>query len=300
VTGSDARQEVARVDAHQHFWEYDPARYGWIDASMQVLRRDYLPDDLGPLLHETGTQATVAVQATQSVDETDWLLGLADRHPFIAGVVGWVDLQADSDALYRQLARLSAHPKFVGVRHVVQDEPDDFFLRRPAFRRGLSVLAEFDLAYDILIYPRQLPAALELVAALPHQRFVLDHLGKPPIRTWSVDAWAQALEPLAALPNVCAKLSGLVTEAEWTGWTDEAIRPCLEIAWSCFGADRLMAGSDWPVCTLAASYVRTVGLVEAFLGEKTTRERAAVLGGNAQRFYRLSTAARAGAPGDRA
>ena len=278
-------RSAAQVDAHQHFWRYDPVEYGWIDGSMSALRRDFLPLDLEPLMRRAGIEACVAVQARQSLDETRWLLSLADAHPFIAGVVGWVDLQ--SPDVTRDLESLARHPKLVGIRHIAQSEPDDRFLLRPAFLRGLERLEEFGLAYDILIYSRHLPVAAELVQRLPWQRFVLDHLAKPDIRGRERDRWARDLRALAAQPNVAAKLSGLVTEADWTGWTSEDMHPYLDVAFECFGAERLMIGSDWPVCTVAGDYERTMAVVINYLAQRSSHERDAVLGGNAIRFWNL-------------
>lgn len=273
------------IDAHQHFWRYDPAEYGWIDDSMAALTRDFLPADLQPVLSAAGFDACIAVQARQALDETRWLLQLAGEHPFIAGVVGWIDLQAESVA--DDLAALMPAPELVGIRHIVQSEPDDFMLR-PEFQRGISVLADFDLTYDILIYPRQLPAAIALASRFPAQRFVLDHLAKPDIRRGLIDDWPRDITRLAALPNVWCKLSGLVTEADWRAWTPEQIRPYLDVAFECFGAERLMIGSDWPVCTLAAPYQRTMSVVIDYVASCSPGERDAVLGGTAARFWKLS------------
>ena len=285
MRSSRPSRSVLRVDAHQHFWRYDPVEYGWIDSSMSALRRDFLPLDLEPLMRRAGIEACVAVQARQSLDETRWLLSLADAHPFIAGVVGWVDLQ--SPDVTRDLESLARHPKLVGIRHIAQSEPDDRFLLRPAFLRGLERLEEFGLAYDILIYSRHLPVAAELAQRLPRQRFVLDHLAKPDIHGRQRDAWARDLRGLAAQPNVWAKLSGLVTEADWTGWTSEDMRPYLDVAFECFGTERLMIGSDWPVCTVAGDYERTMAVVINYLAQRSSHERDAVLGGNAIRFWNL-------------
>lgn len=274
-----------RIDAHQHFWHYSPEQYAWIDASMGALQRDFLPADLQPEMRRARIDASIAVQVRQSLEETEWLLRLADLHPSIAGVVGWVDLQADD--VRAQLARLARHPRLVGIRHIVQAEPDDRFLLRPAFCRGVSALAEFDLAYDILIYPRHLAAAAEFVARFPAQRFVLDHMAKPAIRSGDVDGWAAGIRRLAEHPNLYCKVSGLVTEADWEAWTPVQIRPYLDVAFDAFGADRLIAGSDWPVCTVAADYTRTLALVEDYVNERPAADRDAVLGGNARRFWRL-------------
>jgi L-fuconolactonase len=275
-----------RIDAHQHFWIYDPDECSWIDESMASLRRDFLPDDLKPELDRRNIRACIAVQARQSIEETKWLLDLADRFPFITGVVGWVDLQ--SSAVRAQLKAFAANPKLVGIRHIVQSESDDRFLMRPDFLRGIAMLEEFDLAYDILIYPKHLPVAVEFVRQFARQRFVLDHMAKPPVKSGKIQTWADGLRRLAEFPNVWCKLSGLVTEADEQHWRPEDIVPCLDIAFEAFGPNRLMAGSDWPVCLVAASYERVLDLVETYLGRYDPGVGDAVLGGNAQRFWRLA------------
>ena len=275
-----------RIDAHQHFWRYNPEEYGWIDDSMSVLRRDFLPQDLKPELEAAGFDACIAVQARQTLDETKSLLELAERNPFIAGVVGWVDLRADD--VRDQLANFSKSPKLVGVRHVVQAEPNDRFLLRPDFLRGVARLEEFNLAYDILIFPRHLPVAIEFVQQFPRQRFVLDHLAKPFIKAQTLEPWATHLRQLAQFPNVFCKLSGMVTEADWKLWKPENFTPYLEVAVESFGPDRLMIGSDWPVCKVAGSYAEVISLVTKFLGSYTQADREKVRGGVAQKFYRLS------------
>jgi L-fucono-1,5-lactonase len=273
-----------RIDAHQHFWRYEPAQYPWIGDTMATLRRDYLPADLSPELARAGIDATIAVQASQTVAETEWLLALAATHPFVAGVVGWVDLR--SDTVPDTLARLAANPKLVGIRHIVQSEPDDRFLLGSDFCRGIAALRGFDLPYDILIYPRHLPVAIDFVARFDDQPFVLDHLAKPEIRSGAIETWARDLARLAAAPNVCCKLSGLVTEADWKDWTSDQILPYLDVAFDCFGAARLIAGSDWPVCTVAADYRRTMAVVTDYLERRSASDREAVLGGNARRVWR--------------
>jgi L-fuconolactonase len=278
---------AARVDAHQHFWRYDPVEYGWIDESMAALRRDFLPDDLAPEMAHAGVDACVAVQARQTLDETRWLLALAEAYACIAGVVGWVDLQ--SPDVGADLESLRGHRKLVGIRHIAQSEPDDRFLTRPPFVRGVALLADFDLAYDILIYRRHLPVAAELAGMLPRQRFVLDHLGKPDIGGRELHIWERDLRALAAHENVSAKLSGLVTESNWHNWTPADIRPYLDVAFDCFGPNRLMIGSDWPVCTVAADYQRTMAVITDYLAGRPAHERDAVLGGNAVKFWHLQT-----------
>jgi L-fuconolactonase len=274
------------IDAHQHFWIYHPAEYDWIDDSMSALRRDFLPADLKPELDRSDFQGSVAVQARQTIEETRWLLELAERSPSILGVVGWADLR--SLDIRSQLKVLARNPKLVGVRHIVQSEPDDRFLLQPEFLRGIATLEEFDLAYDILIYTKHLPTASDFVERFPHQRFVLDHLAKPPIKSGQVDSWENDIRRLAEFPNVFCKLSGLVTEADWQHWQPEQIVPFLDVAFESFGPDRLMIGSDWPVCLVAASYQRATEVVKAYLQAKSVECRKAVLGGNAQRFWRLA------------
>jgi len=274
-----------RIDAHQHFWHYDPVEYGWIDGTMATLQRDFLPADLEPELRAAGFDACVAVQARQTVEETRWLLELADRHPFVAGVVGWVDLQAAD--VRAQLDSFVGRPKLVGLRHIVQAEPDERFLLRREFLRGMAVLRDLGLAYDILVYPRHLPVAVEFAQRLEGQRLVLDHLGKPDIRRAEIQEWRRHLRALAAGGHVMAKLSGLVTEADWRGWTPDQIRPYLDVAFECFGYERLMVGSDWPVCTVAADYGRTMRVVTDYLRDRPALEQDAVLGGNATRLWRL-------------
>jgi L-fuconolactonase len=278
-----------KVDSHQHFWRYSPNEYGWIDDSMVALQRDYLPAEAKREMDRAGIDACVAVQARQTIEETRWLLELAEVNRFIAAVVGWIDLQADDVAA--QIEEFAACPKLVGVRHIVQSEPDDRFLLRPSFCRGISVLEDLDLTYDILIYPRHLPAALEFVSRFKAQRFVLDHLAKPAIRTGEIREWEKHIRELAKAPNVFCKLSGLVTEADWARWTPDQIRPYLDVAFDCFGVHRLMAGSDWPVCTVAAEYRSTMAVIGDYLDGRPASEREAVMGGNAARFWRLPAVA---------
>ncbi|HTG44459.1 MAG TPA: amidohydrolase family protein [Verrucomicrobiae bacterium] len=275
---------MPRIDSHQHFWKYSPEEYPWIQDSWP-LRRDFLPKDLEPLLRNEKFDACIAVQARQTRAESEWLLDLAKNYPFIAGVVGWVDLRASDVA--KDLAALSSNRKFAGVRHVVQDEPDDRFLLDPSFQRGIAALEPLNLSYDLLIFPRQLPAAIELVKRFPRQRFVLDHIAKPLIKDGTLEPWRQQIRELATAPNVSCKLSGLVTEARWRGWRAEDFTPYFAAVWEAFGEDRLMIGSDWPVCLLSADYAATLGLVSSFLSQFSPDVREKVMGSNAIRFYRL-------------
>jgi L-fucono-1,5-lactonase len=273
------------IDAHQHFWIYSAREYDWIDESMIPLRRDFLPGDLGSELHLAGFHGSIAVQARQSLEETRWLLELADGDPSIMGVVGWVDLR--SPDVQSQLEAFSRNSKLVGVRHIVQSEPDDQFMLREDFLRGISLLERFDLTYDILIYPRHLAVASEFVKSFPRQRFVLDHLAKPYIKTGEIEPWAAGIRKLAEFPNVFCKLSGLVTEADWRSWKAEQIAPYIDAAFRAFGPERVMIGSDWPVCLVAGTYGRVMEIVKTYLAQYSSEVQEGVLGGNAQRFWKL-------------
>jgi len=277
------------IDAHQHFWIYNDREFAWLDDNMAALRRNFLPADLQPELKANGFLASVVVQTCQTLEETRWLLGLAEQNSSILGVVGWADLCSPEIAL--QLKDLAANPKLVGLRHIVQVEPDDRFLLRPDFLRGIAALEQFDLAYDILIYARHLPVAIEFVKQFPRQRFVLDHMAKPPIKMKEIDLWADGIRRLSAFPNVYCKMSGLVTEADWQHWTRDDIAPYLEVVFDSFGPDRLMIGSDWPVCLVAASYAQATGLVKDYILKRAPDRASDVLGGNAQRFWRLPLSA---------
>ena len=279
---------MIRIDAHQHFWKYSAAEYGWIDEHMAVLQSDFLPRDLKPLLDENCFEGSIAVQARQSLEETRWLLELAEQNNFILGVVGWVDLC--SPQLRGQLEELASHRKLVGVRHVVQDEPDDRFMSRPEFKRGIAQLAEFGLAYDLLLHPRHLPVSAQLVQEFPAQTFVLDHLAKPAIADGTLEPWRRDIRELAKFPNVFCKLSGMVTEARWRQWKQDDFRAYLDVVLDAFGPSRLMIGSDWPVCTLSADYEHAIGVALEFVQQLTETEREGILGGNCARFYRIATA----------
>lgn len=274
-----------KIDAHQHFWHYTPQEYGWIGPNMTILQKDHLPDDLAPLLAAAGIEGSVAVQARQTLEETRWLLELADQYPFIQGVVGWVDLR--SPDLPEQLERFCTHPKFRGVRHVVQDEPDDQFVLRQDFIRGISMLADFRLTYDIVIFPRHLPVARELVERFPHQPFVLDHMAKPFIKEGKVSPWDADIRRLAAYPNILCKISGMITEADWHGWQPSDFQPYLDVVFEAFGPKRILFGSDWPVCTLAGTYANVVEIASGYAQQLSEEEQADILGETARRFYGL-------------
>lgn len=271
------------IDSHQHFWRYEATEYPWIDDSMAALRRDFLPPHAKCEMERAGVGGTIAVQARQTLDETRWLLDLAREHPFIRGVVGWIDLRADVDA---QLAPFANDRALVGVRHIVQAEPDGF-LERPDLLAGMPRLEPAGLAYDILVYARQLPQAIAFARRFPRQRFVLDHLGKPDVRGGGFDAWQRHVRDLAALPGVCCKLSGLVTEADWRTWTPGQLRPYLDAALDAFGPDRIMIGSDWPVCLVAAPYGDVIALVREAIAEYSEAEQQRMLEGTAREFWNL-------------
>jgi L-fuconolactonase len=278
------------VDSHQHFWRYDPQEYDWIDDDLAPIRRDFLPADLAREIEAAGVDRVVSVQARQTLDETRWLLELAEADDFIAGVVGWVPLV--SPAVADTLAELAARPKLCGVRHVLQGEPDPDFAARPDFNRGIACLRRLGLAYDILVHERQLPAAIGLVDRHPDQVFVVDHVAKPRIRDGVLSPWRERMRELARRPNVYCKLSGMVTEADLRAWTRAALEPHADVVLEAFGPSRMMFGSDWPVCLAACSYARWLGTVRELCSRLGETEREEVLGGTARRAYGLDARAR--------
>lgn len=275
-----------KIDAHQHFWNFNSFDYGWIDDRMQVLKRDYLPEDMHPELIKAGYTGTIAVQARQTVEETRWLLELSSRYDFIRGVVGWADL-CDKDELRRQLDEFCLHRKFVGVRHVVHDEPDDDFMLRDDFLEGLSILAIYNLTYDLLLFPRHLRVAQKVVSIFPDQGFVLDHISKPFIRNRTISPWMEDIFNLAAHKNVWCKLSGMVTEAEWKNNDPEIFHPYLDVVFNAFGAQRLMIGSDWPVCRVAGEYADVMAIVEDYVERIPDSGKKKITGANCAEFYGL-------------
>jgi len=272
-----------KIDAHQHFWKYSADQYGWINDELSALQRDFLPSDLKPLLDAEQFEGSIAVQARQDAEETEWLLEVAGQHDFIKGVVGWVDLC--SPDVGADLERLARKPKFVGVRHVLQDEPDQEFMLRVDFKRGIGMLAQHRLTYDLLLYPRHLPVAVKLVAAFPEQQFVLDHIAKPLIAEGLVEPWDRGIRALAEFDNVWCKVSGMVTEARWKEWELADFRPYLDVVFEAFGPERLMIGSDWPVCTVSASYTATMGIVQEYMQQLDADVQEGILGENCARFY---------------
>ena len=275
------------IDAHHHFWHYDPAEYGWIDDAMSVIRRDFLPADLAREIKQADVDAVVSVQARQSLDETRWLLELARANPFIAGVVGWVPLVSPGVGDHLDALLEGAPGKLVAVRHVLQGEPDDNYPLAPHFTVGLRQLALRNLAYDILIVERQLPTAIALVDRHPNLTFVLDHLAKPRIRDGVMSPWRENIRELGKRPNVYCKLSGMVTEADYQNWTPNQLRPYVDVALESFGPRRLMFGSDWPVCLVASDYARWVNLVREFIKQLPPTEQADIMGNTARRAYRF-------------
>jgi L-fuconolactonase len=274
-----------RIDSHQHFWHYNPAEHTWMNEQMAVLKTNYLPNNIKPHLTETGIDGTVAVQARQNLDETEFLLDLSDQFELIQGVVGWVDMR--SDEVNQQLEKYAPHPKFVGVRHVVHDEPDDHFMLGDAFLRGLAQLQKHNLTYDLLLFPKHLPITIEVIKQFPKQAFVLDHIAKPSIKDGILEPWAANIRKLATYENVYCKLSGMVTEALWNDWVQSDYIQYLDVVFECFGIERLMFGSDWPVCTLSGSYSQVVGIVEDYIAKLSVNEQTKIMGGNATHFYGL-------------
>lgn len=273
------------IDSHQHFWHYQPVKDAWIDDNMRMLRRDFLPEHLEPLLKENGMDGCIAVQADQSERETEFLLRLAGQHAFIKGVVGWVDLQAAQ--LEKRLEHFSQFPGLKGFRHIVQAEAAGFLLR-PSFLAGIRLLPAYGLTYDVLVYPHQLPEVLSFVAQVPEQKLVLDHCGKPNLKKRDLAEWATEIKKLGRFPHLFCKLSGLLTEADWGRWKEDRVFRCLDVVFEAFGVDRLLFGSDWPVLLLAGNYRQWKELLLRYLDNFSATDRQKIFGGNAGVFYQLS------------
>lgn len=274
-----------RIDAHHHFWKYDPAEYGWIDERMSVLRRDFLPADLKGETSRAGIEGVVSVQARQSLAETQWLLELAEANDFIRGIVGWVPLVSPN--VRAELERFAGRAKLKAVRHVLQDEPDDNYVLRDDFNRGVSCLKDLGLGYDILIFERHLPQTISFVDRHPGQTFILDHVAKPKIRVGELEPWRQNVRELARRPNVYCKISGMATEADWKNWTPRQLEPYLDTVLEAFGPSRLMFGSDWPVCLLACDYNRWHRVVSDAIAPLSKSEQAQIMGLTAMKAYGL-------------
>ena len=274
-----------KIDSHQHFWNYDPVKDAWITDEMRVLKNDFYPPDVWPLMQVNGIDGCVAVQADQSEQETHFLLELAEKNDWIKGVVGWVDLRADDIA--ERLAYFSQFKKLKGFRHIVQAEPEDDFLLREDFCRGIALLSTYSFTYDILIYPKHLKYALKFVEKFPEQKFIIDHLAKPFIKTGAIAEWKKDLAPFAGYNQVYCKMAGLVTEADWQHWTLADFTPYVKTVLDIFGSDRVVFGTDWPVCLTGASYAQVCAIMDSassFLGES---DKAKLWGANCARFYNL-------------
>jgi L-fuconolactonase len=276
---------VERIDAHHHLWKYSREQYPWMADNMDELRRDFLVDDLSRVLRETGIHGVVTVQARQMLEETEWLLALAERNDFMQAVVGWVPLV--EEGVRDQLDKLSPHTKLKAVRHVLHDEADDFYMLREDFNRGIAHLKDFNLGFDILIFARQLPQTIEFVDRHPQQVFIVDHIAKPRIKDGMLAPWRENIVELARRENVYCKLSGMVTEASWTGWTESDLQPYFEIAMEAFGPGRLMFGSDWPVILVASSYQRWLETVHHAISGLSLEEQTQILSGTAKDTYQL-------------
>lgn len=277
---------LARIDAHHHLWRYTEEEYAWIADDMRALARDFVPEDLRPELLASGIQGSIAVQARQTLEETTWLLRLADEFDFIRGVVGWAPLARPEFPAV--IERLQDSEKLKGLRHVIQDEPDENFMHRPDFNSGVALLRQYGLVYDILIFERHLPAAISFVDRHPAQIFVLDHIAKPRIRGRELEPWRTNIRELARRENVYCKVSGMVTEANWKNWSPADLQPYLDVVLQAFGPKRLMAGSDWPVCLLATTYQAWFSAVEEFIRPLSIAEREMILGGVASEVYSLA------------
>ncbi|KQB41781.1 Amidohydrolase 2 [Flavobacterium daejeonense] len=273
------------IDSHQHFWIYEAEKHAWIDDNMKVIRKDFLPEDLKIIYQQNNIDGCVAVQADQTLAETDFLLDLAAKNDFIKGIVGWADLRATN--IDEVLKKYSQFPKLKGFRHVVQGEADHNFMLRPDFLNGIAALEKYNFTYDILIFPHQLGAALELVRRFPNQKFLIDHIAKPYIKDGFYDGWATSMKAIGEHQNVYCKLSGMTTEADYNNWTPEQIEPYMQLVLDAFGADRILFGSDWPVCLVAGNYTKTKELVTNFITKLSPDEQAGIMGKNAIKFYNL-------------
>jgi len=274
-----------RIDAHQHFWLFEPVKDAWITDDMQAIRRNFMPTDLAQVLKDNRMDGVIAVQADQSERETQFLLDLSTMYAMVKGIVGWVDLQ--SEAIGDRLRHFGQYPLVKGFRHIVEAESDPDFLMRPAVLNGIKHLTEQGYTFDLLVRPKHHAATLACVEANPGQRFVLDHMAKPNVRTRAFDDWAAFIEKLAAFPNVWCKISGLMTEADWKNWKPDDFAPYISHAVSRFGKDRVMFGSDWPVCLLAGSYADSIRIAAEQLSDFSPEEKEGFWGGNAVKFYNI-------------
>ncbi|MEJ6980848.1 amidohydrolase family protein [Pedobacter sp. P351] len=277
---------MKKIDSHQHFWRFDPVRDSWINDDMKVIRKDFLPEDLAPILKENNIDGCVAVQADQSEEQNAFLLELAAANSFIKGVVGWVDLRAEN--IKESLTFYKGYEKMKGFRHVLQGEEDRALMLKPEFKRGISLLADYGYTYDILIYPDQLKYTEEFVKAFPDQQFVIDHIAKPNIKDKKLDEWKKDIKAVSQHPNVSCKISGMVTEADWNYWRNDDFDPYLDAVFEAFGIKRVMYGSDWPVCEVAGGYQKMLGLVQNYTSQLSENEQGLFWGKNAIDFYNLT------------
>jgi L-fuconolactonase len=279
---------MLKIDAHHHFWKYDPVEYGWISNRMSAIRHDFLPEDLGKEISGAGVSGVITVQARQTLQESSWLLELAERNDFVRGVVGWAPLiSTEAGGILEELA---ANCKLRAIRHVLQDEADDNYMVRDDFNRGIRALRPLGLAYDILIFERHLPQTIEFVDRHPDQVFILDHLAKPRVKYYEISPWRENIQELAKRSNVYCKISGLATEADYSNWTEEQLRPYIETVLNAFGARRTMFGSDWPVCLVAIKYRDWVRIVDDVVSRLSLSEQARFWSGTAMEAYRLDAA----------
>jgi len=273
------------IDSHHHFWKYTKKDFGWISDEMNQIRRDFLPEDLKKTITASGVDGVISVQARQSLEETDWLLNLAGKNEFILGVTGWLPLIDENTEGY--IERYASDEKLKAVRHVIQDEEDNYFILRKDFNRGVSLLKKYDLIYEILIFEKHLPQTIDFVDRHPDQLFVLDHIAKPLIKENLISPWRQNITELAKRENVFCKVSGMVTEADFKRWTPEQLRIYFNVVLETFGPERLMFGSDWPVCLVATEYGIWLDTVKGFISELSDNEKEMILGGAAQKVYRV-------------
>lgn len=273
------------IDSHQHFWKYEPVKHEWIDDAMSVIRRDFMPSDLQKVYAKNSIDGCVAIQADQTLAEIDFLLDLASKNDFIKGIVGWVDLRAEN--IDEVLKQYSQFKKLKGFRHVVQGESDHNFLLRPNFLRGISALAKHDFTYDILIFPHQLVATLEFIQKFPNQKFVINHIAKPYIKDGFFDGWKILMKEISKYENVHCKMSGMITEADFKTWTPSQIEPYMDVVLNAFGSERILFGSDWPVCLVAGNYTAVKELVTDFIATLSSTEQTDIMGKNAIKFYNL-------------
>ena len=277
---------MIKIDAHQHFWKYNPGKHTWINDEMKVLKRDFSPEDLAPVLKENKIAGCIAVQADQSEEETNFLLELANKNDFIFGVVGWIDLR--SEDLEDRLDQFSKDDKLKGWRHVVQDEPDVNFILRDDFLRGISALSKYGYTYDILVFPHQLKPALKMVKMFPDQKFIIDHIAKPNIKEGEIEEWKNLIQQFGSLDNIWCKASGLVTEADWNRWSHSELEPYLNVIFDSFNCNRIVFGSDWPVCLLSGTYESVVDIPTVYMDNSDKNAQRKFWGQNAIEFYELT------------